>query len=235
MPITAGKPDHGQKGKHHACARCKSLKVRCEFKTDTDPCKRCLNGGHDKREHLLAEIQKQAETIERLMAQLEDAQKNQLRSSASDSLSGTSSPPAQICQRGTSLMKIPRDESIGDDEDLVVVDDTGNDYEIAVIDEDGDEWSPHDVSRRPSSHRGSASSTGSRPPAAAGPNHVRDPKKKDSGEKLATLPSEAAPFGLMATLSLKNTKRGSSVEVEGPNGEDNGEGLGVANVDFFRA
>lgn len=30
-----------------ACARCKTLKVRCEFKTDTDPCKRCLNGGHD--------------------------------------------------------------------------------------------------------------------------------------------------------------------------------------------
>lgn len=30
-----------------ACARCKNLKVRCEFKTDTDPCKRCLNGGHE--------------------------------------------------------------------------------------------------------------------------------------------------------------------------------------------
>ncbi|ESK89022.1 hypothetical protein Moror_13103 [Moniliophthora roreri MCA 2997] len=295
-----GKPDHGQKGKPHACARCKSLKVRCEFKTDTDPCKRCLNGGHEcvipgrkkrrtppKREHLLAEIQKQAETIERLMAQLaaaEEAQKHQLRSSASDSLSGTSSPPILspssadanssyfgdhpppnaeankvvedwivkareslaefggfIGIGGASMPKRyivdedPEDESSGDDEDLVVVDDTDNDYEIAVIDEDGDEWSPHDVSRRPSSHRGSASSTGSRPPAVAGPLHVRDPKKKDSGEKLATLPSEAAPFGLMATLSLKNTKRGSSVELEEPNGDDNGEGLGVANADFFRA
>ncbi|KAF5375594.1 hypothetical protein D9757_008502 [Collybiopsis confluens] len=69
--------------KSGACARCKNLKVRCEFKTDTDPCKRCLNGGHEciipgrkkrrtppKREHLLNEIQKQAEEIQKLMAKL---------------------------------------------------------------------------------------------------------------------------------------------------------------------
>ncbi|KAG7089211.1 hypothetical protein E1B28_010913 [Marasmius oreades] len=81
-----------------ACARCKNLKVRCEFKSDTDPCKRCLNGGHEcvipsrkkrrrppKREHLLAEIQKQAETIEKLMAQLaaEEGRKGSVRPSLS--------------------------------------------------------------------------------------------------------------------------------------------------------
>lgn len=67
-----------------ACARCKGLKVRCEFRTDTDPCKRCLNGGHDcvvpgrkkrrtppKREHLLNQIRDQADEIHKLMAQLE--------------------------------------------------------------------------------------------------------------------------------------------------------------------
>ncbi|KAL0574115.1 hypothetical protein V5O48_007848 [Marasmius crinis-equi] len=104
-----GEHKDNQKGKTGACQRCKTLKVRCEFKTDTGPCKRCLNGGHDciipgrkkrrtppKREHLLAEIQKQAETIEKLMnqlAQAEEAKKNQVRSSASDAVSGSSSPP----------------------------------------------------------------------------------------------------------------------------------------------
>ncbi|KAH8099947.1 hypothetical protein BXZ70DRAFT_893935 [Cristinia sonorae] len=71
-----------------ACARCKGLKVRCEFKTDPDTCKRCLAGGHEciipgrkkrrappKREHLLKQIQDQASRIQELMAQLEHANK----------------------------------------------------------------------------------------------------------------------------------------------------------------
>ncbi|KAF8807008.1 hypothetical protein BYT27DRAFT_7190720 [Phlegmacium glaucopus] len=66
-----------------ACARCKKFKVKCEAKTETDPCKRCLNGGHEcvipgrkirrtppKREHLLSQIQSQAKEIESLMQQL---------------------------------------------------------------------------------------------------------------------------------------------------------------------
>ncbi|TCD60602.1 hypothetical protein EIP91_009820 [Steccherinum ochraceum] len=71
-----------------ACARCKGLKVRCEFKTDPDTCKRCLAGGHEciipgrkkrrappKREHLLKQIQDQASRIQELMGQLETANK----------------------------------------------------------------------------------------------------------------------------------------------------------------
>ncbi|KAF9485193.1 hypothetical protein BDN70DRAFT_871586 [Pholiota conissans] len=67
-----------------ACARCKTLKVRCEAKTETEPCKRCFNGGHEcvipgrkirrtppKREHLLSQIQSQAAEIERLIQELE--------------------------------------------------------------------------------------------------------------------------------------------------------------------
>ncbi|KAJ7686068.1 hypothetical protein B0H17DRAFT_722358 [Mycena rosella] len=69
------------------CGRCKALKMKCEFKTETDPCKRCLNGGHDcitlgrkkrrtppKREHLLNQIREQAAEIQRLMSQLAEAQ-----------------------------------------------------------------------------------------------------------------------------------------------------------------
>jgi hypothetical protein len=298
----------------HACARCKSLKVRCEFKTDNDPCKRCLNGGHEcvipgrkkrrtppwvyyyvftdrlglmclsrKREHLIAEIAKQAETIDKLMAQLsaaEEAQKQRFVRSTSDSFSGTSSPPMLspssadanssyfgdhsspnpetnkavedwivkareslavfgdiIGMGGASIPKSmiveddPEDSSSGDDDDFSLVGEPDNEYEIAVVDEYGDELSPNEIPRRASSHRGSSSSTGSRVAVIGGPN----PKKKDSGDKLATQPTEAAPFGLMAKLSLAHRKRGVSVEVEDTNGDNNAEGLGVANANFFTA
>ncbi|KAK7690923.1 hypothetical protein QCA50_006026 [Cerrena zonata] len=69
-----------------ACARCKGLKVRCEFKTDPDTCKRCLNAGAEcvipgrkkrrappKREVLLKQIQSQAEQIKSLIGQLDEA------------------------------------------------------------------------------------------------------------------------------------------------------------------
>lgn len=57
------------------------------------------------------------------------------------------------------------------------------------------------------------------------------PAKKTSGgatQKLASLPSEATPFGLIANLALKNPKRKNSPDVEGE------DAVGVANEDFFR-
>ncbi|KAJ6476149.1 kinase-like domain-containing protein [Mycena sanguinolenta] len=73
-----------------SCARCKNLKVKCEFKTETDPCKRCFNGGHDcvtpgrkkrrtppKREHLLNQIREQAAEIQKLIAQVEQSNARQ--------------------------------------------------------------------------------------------------------------------------------------------------------------
>ncbi|KAG6836667.1 hypothetical protein H0H93_005214 [Arthromyces matolae] len=33
--------------RRRACRRCRMLKVKCEFGSETDPCKRCLNGGHE--------------------------------------------------------------------------------------------------------------------------------------------------------------------------------------------
>ncbi|KAK2460891.1 hypothetical protein APHAL10511_007361 [Amanita phalloides] len=74
----------GVKPRPGACSRCKALKVKCEFKTDRDSCKRCHAGNHEcvipgrkkrrappKREHLLNEIRQQAAQIQKLMAQLE--------------------------------------------------------------------------------------------------------------------------------------------------------------------
>ncbi|KAG1726257.1 kinase-like domain-containing protein [Suillus paluster] len=65
-----------------ACARCKSLKVRCEFRGDNDTCKRCTGAAQEcvipgrkprrtlpEREHLLNQIREQAAQIQELMAQ----------------------------------------------------------------------------------------------------------------------------------------------------------------------
>ncbi|KAI0768144.1 hypothetical protein BD413DRAFT_479831 [Trametes elegans] len=87
-----------------ACARCKALKVKCEFKTNPDVCKRCLNGNHEciipgrkkrrappRRDLLLGQIREQAAKIEELMGQLEQANKR-----AADKPQGgdaASSPP----------------------------------------------------------------------------------------------------------------------------------------------
>jgi hypothetical protein len=83
-----------------ACTRCKTLKVKCELKTDTDPCKRCIAAGKPcltpgkrkrrtppKREHLLNQIRDQAAQIQKLMSQLESSNKRKPahRSSTSNS------------------------------------------------------------------------------------------------------------------------------------------------------
>lgn len=98
-------------------------------------------------------------------------------------------------------------------------------YEFAVVDSDADESGAeatvHRRRSRSSFHSNrSGSSTGTR--------------KKNSGasDKLATLPSEAVPFGLMAELSLRKQRRPGSFDEEGD--ADGSKDLGVANDDFFR-
>ncbi|THH07455.1 hypothetical protein EW145_g3361 [Phellinidium pouzarii] len=90
-----------------ACGRCKNLKVRCEFTTDPNTCRRCLNGGHEcaipgrkkrrqppKREHLLNEIREQADQIRMLAQKLEEYQKRALHNEPVRlSLSNTPLPP----------------------------------------------------------------------------------------------------------------------------------------------
>ncbi|KAJ7472669.1 hypothetical protein FB451DRAFT_1469579 [Mycena latifolia] len=85
-----------------ACARCKTLKVKCEFDTEIDACKKCLNSGNEcvvpgrkkrvsppKREFLLNQIREQAAQIQKLMSQLE-GQSQLANSSTADALPPTS-------------------------------------------------------------------------------------------------------------------------------------------------
>ncbi|THV03202.1 hypothetical protein K435DRAFT_775090 [Dendrothele bispora CBS 962.96] len=263
-------PEHkeGTKGRPGACARCKSLKVRCEFKTDTDPCKRCFNGGHEcvipgrkkrrtppKREHLLAEIQKQAEEIKKLMAKLETRKDS--RRTSTENLSEVASPPVLsptsssyglevpsttnkavedwfakakdsladfdgfIGMGGATLPKryiiAPDPEDSGDGEESDYYSDARSDFDT--------EDSRLDISAADSdAEDGDAGSN-------AGSARTRPKTAKKAGGKMATLPSEAAPFGLMADLSLRTHKRLEGSDEEAPG---DGKNLGVANADFFR-
>ncbi|KAJ6505937.1 hypothetical protein DFH09DRAFT_284234 [Mycena vulgaris] len=277
-----------------ACARCKNLKVKCEFKTETDPCKRCFNGGHDcvtpgrkkrrtppKREHLLNQIREQAAEIQKLMSQLEQTNARHSQppnSSAADAFpltpsSGLHSPVLSPSSADTSyygtdqgsskvesdankavedwiakardslaefdgfigiggagmpksylVKEDPEDSSSdGEDEDLPSSDDpkgAPDEYEIEVIDSEGEDVTHRGRRNQLRQHSiGSSSST----------NDARSPKKKDSGNsKLASLPNEASPFGLMADLSLKQGR------AESPEVMDGAAALGVASADFFR-
>ncbi|KAJ7158827.1 hypothetical protein C8R46DRAFT_957558 [Mycena filopes] len=294
-----------------ACARCKNLKVKCEFKTETDPCKRCFNGGHDcvtpgrkkrrtppKREHLLNQIREQAAEIQKLMTQLEETNARHARppnsatadafpltpssgglhspvlSPSSTNASYFSSDPSSskvgesdvlankavedwIAKARDSLaefdgfigiggagmpksylVKEDLEDSSSEEEDGEEGgadqgssgDDPKPEYGIEVLDSEGEDVT-HQRGRRggPKMRQGSIASN-----STNGNNNSgrRSPKKKDSGNaKLATLPSEASPFGLMADLSLKKSR------AESPEGMDNGEApaLGVANDNFFRS
>ncbi|KAF7374937.1 Zn(2)-C6 fungal-type domain-containing protein [Mycena sanguinolenta] len=290
-----------------ACARCKNLKVKCEFKTETDPCKRCFNGGHDcvtpgrkkrrtppKREHLLNQIREQAAEIQKLMAQLEQTNARQhakppnsattdtfplTPSSSSHNelpspvLSPSSSAPSSyfpsnpgdtkaesennravedwIAKARDSLAEFDGfigiggagmtksylvhedlEDSASEDElraeDLV---DSGDEpkeeeVEIEVFDSEGEEVTQRNRGDNPKLRQLSTSSSNN---GSIAPNGRIVPKKKDSGgERLATLPSEASPFGLMADLSLK---KGSNEESD----DESAPALGVANSNFFRS
>jgi hypothetical protein len=123
------------------------------------------------------------------------------------------------------LVKEDLEDSSSDGEDAGTSDEPKGDeeYEIEVLDSEGEEVTHR--GRRSTKIRqlsiGSNSTNGGRPL----------PKKKDSGNaKLATLPSEASPFGLMADLSLKKSRAESPEDME-----DSAPALGVANHNFFRS
>jgi hypothetical protein len=96
-------------------------------------------------------------------------------------------------------------------------------YEIEVLDSEGEEVTSRGRRNQLRQHSTASSSSTN--------GGGRSPNKKDSGgnAKLATLPSEASPFGLMADLSLKNAR------AESPEDMDRTPALGVANADFFRS
>ncbi|KAF9532533.1 hypothetical protein CPB83DRAFT_846941 [Crepidotus variabilis] len=81
--ISLGQPGTTTKRLPGACTRCKNLKVKCTFASETGPCRRCFNGSHEclvlgrkrrsmppKRETLLLQIRSQSHEIERLRKEI---------------------------------------------------------------------------------------------------------------------------------------------------------------------
>ncbi|KAF7791677.1 hypothetical protein EIP86_002700 [Pleurotus ostreatoroseus] len=263
-----------------ACARCKGLKVKCEFITDPDTCKRCLNGGHEcvipgrkkrrpppKREHLLSQIQAQADEIKRLMAQLEEANKRAEAHtpggdapSPSPSHSGTTesfslisrltSPEVEAADERAQTVRSTAEmqdwiakarasiEAFGGyismggpsaTREMLAADDDADAGEGRAEGEGEGEFSY--VAEGEEGEEGEGSEEGSVA------TKVRYGSATPERARLATIPSEAAPFGLMAQLSLhkdKSLRRIKSKSDVGAGGEEEDEDVGLANDDYFR-
>ncbi|KAH7907013.1 hypothetical protein BJ138DRAFT_1070829 [Hygrophoropsis aurantiaca] len=256
-----------------ACARCKSLKVRCEFKGDPDTCKRCINAGQDchipgrkprrtppKREILLKQIREQAAQIQDLMKQLEEAtnKRSDMSSARTPASTATLSETNPLSPSSSHLQSpaddftvvspdttIPRpevqdwiakaQESINAFGGLIAQSPSANstsnrrteedpdysDEEYAITFE-GDSDDEADIGYATADDENHSHRSASRERSSI--SSVNAPKKKEL--KVATMPAEASPFGLMAQLSIQ--KRQRSVE---PEQEDV---VGVARDDFFQ-
>ncbi|GJE88589.1 Zn(II)2Cys6 transcription factor [Phanerochaete sordida] len=216
-----------------------------------------------KRELLLTQIREQAEKIKTLMSQLEEANRRvklAQAASASNAPSPSSATDFSFVSMSDSRLMSPEldDGTVGtlrstaDMQDWIakaresiqafdgyinmggsgvergdlVADEEGSDHELEAH-EDSDEYAltvedaDEDAEERASSVRRLSNNSDARP-------------RKE--RLVATIPSPAVPFGLMANLSLKNTSPGlrrmkskSSVGAD----DDEDEDVGLANPDFF--
>ncbi|KAI0784236.1 hypothetical protein C8Q75DRAFT_736365 [Abortiporus biennis] len=270
-----------------ACARCKGLKVKCEFKTDPDTCKRCLNGGHEciipgrkkrrappKREHLLSQIRDQAAQIKALMGQLEEANRKMnatqshisnapspsLSSSNTDLFSSVSIPASSSSDADGESLETPGSEFNKPDvmdwitkareslevfggylnmggpsatTDQLIEGDGGStgsteQYEFDVEGPDDSVLSQTEMGHHSDydDHSGEDDETK--------PRRGSHAHRLSGTNRLATIPSPAAPFGLMADFSLKMGRRRRPSSRDGSDVGDDEEDVGLASNDYFR-
>ncbi|KAG6374465.1 hypothetical protein JVT61DRAFT_4508 [Boletus reticuloceps] len=223
-----------------ACARCKSLKVRCEFRDDSDTCKRCTSAGQEcvipgrkprrappKREHLLSQIREQAKQIQELMANIEAlnrpaiAQAQSPHSPASalhspmESNSESVVPNAEM-QDWISRARISIQEFGG----LIPAGDPADADDDYLSDEAAEEYSDDE------SGYATAEDDASRDVASPASSTAK--RQLSQTTQLKMLPGEDAPYGLIAALAIRKSARERSVEPE------SSDAVGVANADFFR-
>ncbi|CAL1716294.1 unnamed protein product [Somion occarium] len=258
-----------------ACARCKGLKVRCEFKTDPDTCKRCLNAGAEcvipgrkkrrappKRELLLKQIQSQADQIKTLMTQLDEANRkvdvtSHISNAPSPATASTdlhsslpsdfTSPDSEYGLLSPSLDQVAKPDVldwiqkaresleefggyinattglfsndgsvVGDNYDID--DDIAIDIEDVDADDNGTLMDEGEIDYDISGDEGSNMGGNRR--------HMRNVSGDASKRGVATLPTTAAPFGLMARLALEMPRKrrpsngASDVAEEEPDDDD---------------
>ncbi|KAH0832961.1 hypothetical protein J3R83DRAFT_11937 [Lanmaoa asiatica] len=247
----AARPKHAG-----ACARCKSLKVRCEFRVDRDTCKRCTSAGQEcvipgrkprrtppyadflsprtvrlmrtfrKREHLLNQIREQAKQIQELMAKLEASNRPAVVQSPRSPGSSIHSP-----MESNSESVVPNAE----------MQDWISKARVSIREFGGliPAGDPIDGDDPYISDEGAAAEEYSDDEsgyATAEDDAIRDvgspvsstTKRAAQTTQLRMIPGEDAPFGLMAVLAIRKSAREKSVEPE------SSEAVGVASADFFR-
>lgn len=109
---------------------------------------------------------------------------------------------------------------------------------VEVEDVDAPE-SERPVSRgrtRPEQQAGDASASGLQAKDESSTQSSRRKKSRGGGrEKLAILPNEAAPIGMLANLSLRASRSRRSSRSRSVSTTEEHDGYGVANEDYFRA
>ncbi|KAH7884540.1 hypothetical protein F5I97DRAFT_1468711 [Phlebopus sp. FC_14] len=231
-----------------ACSRCKSLKVRCEFRGNSDTCRRCTGAGQEcvipgrkprrappKREYLLKQIRDQANQIEELMAKLEASNRRAAAVAKSSpdaqsplsSSSGLHSPTIDTSEAVTPKPEVQdwiakARESLQAFGGLIptgTAERIGRDENDSVSSDD-----PYEEYSEDEDGYGTADDQGSGPKDKASP--ANSIKKKDTvANPQLNIPTEEYPFGLMAHLAIRQ----KSVEPESSD-----DAVGVASKNFFR-
>ncbi|KIK96922.1 hypothetical protein PAXRUDRAFT_32093 [Paxillus rubicundulus Ve08.2h10] len=245
-PDSPQEPDAARPKHSGACARCKSLKVRCEFIGDgADTCRRCMGAGQEcvipsrkprrtppKRELLLNQIRDQAKQIQELMAKLEASNRHEAAMNCQSPPSSSAS--VQPCTMGTNSETVVVNPELQvwiakAQESLQTF--GGLLHSGAPVEHGEDPYSDGDLTTEEYSddESGYATADDDAPGDIASPASSITKKQAGAKTKLNMLPGDDAPYGLMAALAIKKNAREKSVEPE------SSEAVGVANANFFRS
>ncbi|KAF9223844.1 hypothetical protein BS17DRAFT_121764 [Gyrodon lividus] len=226
-----------------ACARCKSLKVRCEFRGDSDTCRRCTSAVQEcvipgrkprrappKREHLMNQIRDQANQIRELKAKVEASNRHGAPLSPSDAQSSCSPTSSMEANSEAVVPNAEMQDWIAKaQEPLQAYGGLVPPWAPMEHREDPDP-SDDDITAEEYSddQSGYATADDDVPRDMASPASSITKKQVTAKTKLNMLPADDAPYGLMASLAIKKSAREKSVEPESL------EAIGVANANFFK-
>ncbi|KAI0321788.1 hypothetical protein OF83DRAFT_189903 [Amylostereum chailletii] len=248
-----------------ACARCKNLKVRCQFKDDQESCVRCLKGSHEclipgrkirrpppKREVLLSKIREQASKIDDLMSQLEnlqsaDRQTARMESELSNEFAISANTAEVSPKSHASAISSPREVASTSSGPGSSVNKEHLEW-IAEARQNLEAFGGFIALGGASTNRAyfvaealedSASSEDEFGLVVDGGSEsdTEEPRKRERGVgavgKMASIPTGASPFGLMARLSAQKSRALASSKKSSSVASDVSD-LGVAHEDFFR-
>ncbi|GLB42696.1 putative fungal specific transcription factor [Lyophyllum shimeji] len=218
-----------------ACTHCKKLKMKCDFPKGDNTCKRCKTGGHvcivegrkprtapNKREYLLAQIRQKDTIIESLLKQLHNPyiatpmSIASYRMATSPSDSNNKNIIAWLDRLQASVRMAGGKGGANAFKDLrgSQADDNDSDAEEAHAQRSGLVSPPEDDDS----------------------NTVLEDEGSTPADKLSALPDSDAPLGLIANLSLSNTKSKPKKDAKDliaaeENLDD--DDVGVANETYF--